>query len=137
MKVLLDTNVVLDVLLERGEWLAEASIIWQASADGRLESCVTASSLTDIYYISRRLKGKETARQTIQKCLQILTILAVNKETLEQAYSLDLADFEDAVQIASAARNRLDAILTRNPKDFIGSSVRVLSPTDLVTALRT
>jgi|GEM_PF-4363418 len=57
-KVLLDTNVVLDVLLERGGWPAEASVLWQASADGRLGSCVTASSLTDTYYISRRLKGK-------------------------------------------------------------------------------
>ena len=136
MRVLLDTNVVLDVLLERGEWLTEASVIWQASAEGRLEGCVTASSLTDIYYISRRLKGKETARQAIQKCLQILIILPVDKETLEQAYVLDLADFEDAVQIASAARNRMDAIITRNPKDFISSSVVVLSPTDLVAALR-
>ena len=52
MKVLLDTNVILDVLLRQGQWLAEAEVVWQASTDGRLESCATASSLTDIYYIS-------------------------------------------------------------------------------------
>ena len=75
MKVLLDTNVVLDVLLQRGPWMARAEAIWQASIHGRLESCITASSLTDIYYISRRLVGEQAARETVQKCLDVLTTL--------------------------------------------------------------
>ena len=136
MRVLLDTNVVLDVLLQRGQWLADAEVIWQASVDGQLESCVTASSLTDIYYISRRLVGGQAARQAVRECLNVLTVLPVDKETLEQSYSLDANDFEDAVQISTAARNGLNAIITRNPNDFTGSSVSVLSPTELVALLR-
>src|SRR5260370_42494702 len=105
MKVLLDTNVVLDVLLQRGQWLAEAEAIWQASMDGRLVPCISASSLTDIYYISRRLVGREQARQAVRQCLDVLVILSTDSDTLEQAYAFQANDFEDGLQIASAARN--------------------------------
>jgi predicted nucleic acid-binding protein len=136
MKVLLDTNVVLDVLLQRGAWLAEADAIWQASVDDRLESCITTSSLTDIYYISRRLVGEQAAREAVRKCLDVLTILTVDKDTLEQAHALAVADFEDALQVSAAARNGLDALVTRDPDDFAACPISVLSPTDLVTQLR-
>lgn len=136
MKVLLDTNVVLDVLLRRGEWLAEAEAIWQASLDGRLESCITASSLTDIYYIGRRLTGDSAAREAVQKCLDALAVLPVDEETLEAAYALSTDDFEDALQIASAIRNDVEAIVTRDPDDFTNAPVRVLSPTELAASLR-
>jgi predicted nucleic acid-binding protein len=59
MKLLLDTNIVLDMLLGRGPWLAAASMIWQAGLDGRLTSYITASSLTDIYYIVRKTAGAD------------------------------------------------------------------------------
>lgn len=136
MKVLLDTNVVLDVLLRRGEWLAEAEAIWQASLDGSLESCITASSLTDIYYIGRRLVGDQAAREAVRKCLDVLTVVPVDEETLEAAYALSAGDFEDALQIASAMRNDVEAIVTRDPDDFISAPVRVLSPTELAASLR-
>jgi predicted nucleic acid-binding protein len=136
MKVLLDTNVVLDVLLRRGEWLAEAEAIWQASLDGRLESCITASSLTDIHYIGRRLTGDPAAREAVRKCLDALTVLPVDEETLEAAYALSAGDFEDALQIAAAIRNDVEAIVTRDPDDFTSAPVRVLSPTELAASLR-
>ena len=63
VRVLLDTNVVLDVLLRRGEWLADAEAVWQAAANGRLTACITASSLTDVYYISRRLTSASSPRR--------------------------------------------------------------------------
>jgi len=136
VKVLLDTNVVLDVLLQRGPWLAGAEAIWQASIDGRLESCITASSLTDIYYISRRLVGEQAARETVRKCLDVLTILTVDKETLEQAHALAVADFEDALQISAAQRNGLNALVTRDPNDFTACPIPVLSPTELAAQLQ-
>ena len=136
MKVLLDTNVVLDVLLKRGEWLVEAEAVWQASLDGRLESCITASSLTDIYYIGRRLVGGQAAREALRKCLDVLTILPVDEETLEAAYALTASDFEDGLQIASAVRHGAEAIVTRDPDDFAGAPVRVWSPTELAASLR-
>lgn len=136
MRVLLDTNVLLDVLLRRGQWLAEAEAIWQANTAGRLAACVTASSLTDIYYISRRLGSEAVARSAVRECLERLELLAVDRETLEHAYGYATADFEDAVQIASAVRNALDAIVTRDPGGFADSPIAVISPTELANRLQ-
>ena len=87
MRVLLDTNVVLEVLLQRGEWLADAEAIWQASVDGRLQACIGASSLTDIYYIIRRTTGRDIARASVERCLTELMILPVDRAVLHQAPS--------------------------------------------------
>lgn len=137
MKVLLDTNVVLDVLLQRGPWLADAEAIRLAGNQGLLECAVTASSLTDIYYIARRLAGKPAARRMVRECLDSLTIVAVDREALELADTLDVDDFEDALQVAAAARHGWDAIITRNASDFAGSPIPVLSPAELVVRLAT
>ena len=83
MRILLDTNIVLDILLERAEWLADAETLWRASNDGRLSSHVTASSITDIYYISRRLAGPERARRGVRQRLDKLSIIGVTEERLE------------------------------------------------------
>jgi predicted nucleic acid-binding protein len=136
MNVLLDTNVILDVLLPRSPWVREASVIWQAHLDGRLVGCVTASSLTDIYYISKRFVGIDGARGVVRSCLNTLNTLDVDRAALEEAYELETVDFEDALQIVLAARHRLDAIVTRDPRGFTVSSVPVLSPTDLADRLR-
>jgi predicted nucleic acid-binding protein len=135
MNVLLDTNIVLDVLLERAEWLAEAEIIWNASSDGRLCSHVTASSVTDVYYISRRLVGSERARQAVRRCLDRLLIIRVGGERLEDAFAMAGADFEDDLQIACARAEGLDAIVTRNPSDFAGSPIPGLTPAELIARL--
>lgn len=135
MKVLLDTNVVLDVLLQRGEWAAAAQAVWDASDAGRLESCVSASSLTDIYYITRRLVGRREARKALRICMDNLTLLTISADVLEQAWSFGHEDFEDAVQIAAAAKHGLDAIVTRDASDFAGSPIAVVSPLELAAQL--
>ena len=94
------------------------------------------ASLTDIYYIGRRLTGDPAARAAVRKCLDALTVLPVDEETLEAAYALSAGDFEDALQIASAIRNDVEAIVARDPDDFTSAPVRVLSPTELAASLR-
>lgn len=136
MRVLLDTNVVLDVLLRRGDWVSQGEVVWQESVAGRLEGCITASSLTDVFYIARRLAGQDRARQAIRECLDALTVLSVGREDLECAYGLAATDFEDAVQISATIRAGLDAIVTRDPSGFAESPVPVWSPSQLVASLR-
>jgi len=118
MKVLLDVNVVLDVLLQRQEWLAEAQSIWDAAETGSLDYCIPASSITDIFYITRRFVGLENARKIVGKCLQVLTILPVDHALLAQAQDLPEPDFEDAVQIAVAIAAGVEAIITRDESGF-------------------
>ena len=135
MKALLDTNVVLDLMLAREPWREEAEAIAQAAADGCLQAHVCASSITDIYYISRKLVGADKARRIVRNCLDVLQVVSVTRDLLDAAERWSGIDLEDNLQIACAVEARLDAIVTRNPRDFAGSPVPVLSPAELLARL--
>lgn len=130
MKVLLDTNVVLDLMLERDPWRAEAEAIASAGADGRLQAHVCASSLTDIYFISRKLAGAARARLIVRTCLDRLQVVSATRDLLDAAERRGGSVFEDDLQTECATNARLDAIVTRDPSGFAGSPVPVLSPTE-------
>lgn len=116
MKVLLDTNVILDLLLERDPWRIEAEAIAQAGSAGRLQAHASASSITDIFYISRRLVGAEQARLAVRACLDSLHIISVTRELLDAADRRPGSDYEDNLQVECAIAAGLDAIITRDPK---------------------
>ena len=135
MRILLDTNVVLDVLLRRQPWVVEASAIWQANDEGRVTGYLMASALTDIFYVARRLVNLETARAAVQTCLDAFEFCSVDRYALELAHGMPGMDFEDNLQIACADVAGLDAIITRNLDDFQISPVPVLTPTQMLEKL--
>lgn len=136
MRILLDTNIVLDVLLNREPWVAEATALWQAIDDGRVVGYITASTITDIFYIARRLTNRETAYQAIRTCLDTFEICAVDRQALEQAATLVGQDFEDNLQIACASLADLDAIVTRNIGDFEEAQISILTPLEVLTQIQ-
>jgi predicted nucleic acid-binding protein len=129
MRILLDTNIVLDVLLKRNPWVNTASIIWQAIDDKQIDGYIVACTLTDIFYIARRL----TTQTAVQICLNAFHICPVEQETLEKALTLPGNDFEDNVQIASAIQSNLEAIITRDPSGFSATNVPIMAPDEFVT----
>lgn len=133
--VLFDTNVVLDALLNRSPWVADAAACWRASDDGKILGCLTASTLTDIFYIARKQKGVDAARDALRLCLDTFAICAVDRLSLEQAIDLPGSDFEDNLQIVCATLAGLDAVVTRDKDGFQGSTITVLTPTELLTQL--
>jgi len=135
IQVLFDTNVVLDALLKRAPWEADAAACWKASDEGRIMGCLTASALTDIFYISRKLKGIDVARDAVRICLDAFAICIVDRQSLEQAIDLPSSDFEDNLQIVCATLAGLDAIVTRDKDGFQASTLAVLTPTELLTQL--
>jgi len=135
MRVLLDTNIVLDVLLKRAPWVVEASAIWKANDDGRIVGYLMASALTDIFYIARRLAGKESARAAVQTYLDAFEFCPVDRHTLERAHVLSGTDFEDNLQMVCAEIAQLDAIVTRDPGDFKNSTITALTPANVLARL--
>src|SRR5690242_3411763 len=135
MNVLIDLNIVLDVILQRQPWLAEATVIWDAHVQGRIRGHLAATSLTNLFYIARRILGTDEARRAVRTCLQTFAILAVDGPLLQQADALPGTDFEDNLQLAAAAAIPLDAIVTRDPSGFAGSAVPVLTPAELAARL--
>jgi predicted nucleic acid-binding protein len=130
LRVLLDTNVVLDWLLDRKPWADEAAPLWQARDVGRLIAYIPASELTDIFYIGRRLVGADAALAAVDRALA-LEVVPVEKAMLLRARSLPGTDFEDNVGMACAEAERLDFIITRDIADFQQSPILAIQPTDL------
>jgi predicted nucleic acid-binding protein len=128
VRVLIDTNIVLDFLLEREPFFQEAERLFQAVGAGQVIGYVTATTLTDIFYISRKhTRSVEQARQAVSATLTAMVICPIDRAVLESAFNSGLVDFEDAVQIFGAVAQGLDAILTRDNKGFLSSSIPVLS----------
>ena len=128
MRALLDTNVVLDSLLARAPWHADADEILRRSKPGVIDLAVSALTVANLFYIGRKLVGAVRARQDVHTCLTVFQILPIDGQTLVAADALAGSDFEDNIQMAAAAAARLDYIVTRNPADFSGSPIRVVTP---------
>lgn len=133
--VLFDTNVVLDVLLKRSPWDADAAACWQAIDDRKILGCITASTLTDIFYIARKHAGQADAFNALRVCLDAFAICQVDRRALEEALDLPGNDFEDNLQIACASLADLDLILTRDPNGFKSATLPILAPADLLLQL--
>lgn len=128
LRVLVDTNVVLDQLLRREPWFSQAQPFWQARDTGQLVAYLPASVLTDIYYIGRKEVGHEQARAAVARCLREFGVVPVYRAVLDAAMALPGPDFEDNVQIACAQLARLDLIVTRNTRDFRHSPIAAVEP---------
>lgn len=135
MKILLDVNVVLDVLLNRSPWAAEAAAVWDAHRDGRISAHLAAFSVPTIFYIVRRQNDLAKAHESVRLCLETLETAPVTRSTLELARAQPLPDFEDNLQIACAIEAQVQAIVTRNTADFASSPVPALTPTELLSQL--
>jgi predicted nucleic acid-binding protein len=136
MRVLFDTNVLLDAILAREPFVADAIVLLQAVETGTIHGFMSATTITDVHYlVGQQTKSAETAMTAVTQLLALMEICAVDRETLERAVSLELADFEDAIQIACAIGLSLDAIVTRDVSGFTGSPIPVLSPDALKSQL--
>jgi len=131
LRVLLDTNVVLDRILQRQPWFDQAADLWQARSAGLLVAYMAASTLTDIFYIGRRIVGGADALAGVDACLREFGIVAVTREVLLAARALTGPDFEDNVQIACAQATGLQLIVTRDVAGFAMSPIRAIEPTEI------
>src|SRR5689334_7302270 len=128
MQILLDTNVILDSILQRAPWHAEADAILQADALGQVCCAVTTNSLATVFYVARKVIGTATARTAVRRALATLLILPVDKQTMLDADAMTGNDFEDNIIIAAAVAAAVDAIITRNVPDFAHSPVPAWEP---------
>ena len=131
-KVLLDTNIILDIALQRYPFFEDARQIFAKIDNGEIKGFVTASSVTDIYYISRKSCGREKTIAFIRELIDIIEILSVTKKSITDALNADFKDFEDAIQCCIADMNEINIIVTRNKPDFEKSTVEVCTPAELL-----
>lgn len=136
MKVLLDTDIVLDLLLARASFVDEAEALFDAHDQGEIQAFISAITPANVFYIAGKVLGRPGVLQAIYELLASVDVCAVNQQVLQAALNLPFSDFgEDATQTASAINAKLDAIVTRNQSDYKNSPLPVYSPSDLLTLL--
>jgi len=133
MQVLIDTNVVLDVLLNRVPFVENAVAVLKR-CENDLQGFVSAAAITDIYYIAyRELRDRTKVKDLIKRLLQVLHVVNVSESEIYAALESDWTDFEDCVQNAIAENHGFDAIITRNPADYKKSSLKIVLPSAINT----
>lgn len=133
MRVLIDTNIVLDFLQEREPFAENAARLFERIDNREIEGFIAATTITNIYYIVRRAAGVVVAQDAITQILSELNICAVDRDVLEQALALNFQDFEDAVQYVCALVHGVDVIVTRDATGFVSAEIPVVLPEELDT----
>jgi predicted nucleic acid-binding protein len=130
---MIDTNIFLDVFLEREPFYSNSKAVLKLCEDKKVYGFLTASSVTDIFYLTRKaLQSKELAYKTLGTVLDIAKIISVTNEDVLNAYMLHASDFEDCLLATCAKSNKCSAIVTRNKKDFLEFGITLLSPEELL-----
>jgi predicted nucleic acid-binding protein len=135
MKVLLDTSVLLDLLLNRSPWAADMAAVWNAHRRGQIDAFLAAFAVPTVFYIIRRQTDLATAHIAVADCLATLHIAPVDQTALLAAQAMPGPDFEDNLQIACAVHARVDLIVARDPRGFAHSPLPVSTPADLAARL--
>jgi predicted nucleic acid-binding protein len=135
VRVLFDTNVILDVLLARPPHAESAARLLALVDRGNLEGLLCATTITTIYYLDRKTLGRRMANQHVRGLLARFEVAPVDATALAQALELKTPDYEDAVLHEAARRANAAAIVTRDPKHFAFATLPILDPQELLSAI--
>lgn len=135
MKILFDTNVILDVMLLRPPFYKSAALLLAEVERKHIAGYLSPTSVTTIYYLAQNAKGKNFAFKQIENLLKIFKITKVDKFCLQSALLSGISDFEDAVLNESALQAGLDGIVTGDIKNFRSSQIMIYNPDELLQML--
>jgi len=135
LKILLDTNIVLDLLMDRMPFADAAAELFAKVEDGTIIGYVCGTTITTVYYLAAKAVGTPRAREEIKKLLTLFEVAPVNRHVLESALVADFSDFEDAVIHEAACHVGAEAIVTRNQKDFKKAGISVYSSEEMAKIL--
>jgi len=136
MRLMIDTNIILDVLLRRDVFFENSKEVLKLCEERKCEGMVSASAITDIFYITRKALGSvEDTYRVLDAILNIVKVLTVTNTDVLQAFQVRAKDFEDCLMATCAKSNQCEGIVTRNKKDFINFGVALYSPEEVVKEL--
>lgn len=133
MRILIDTNIVLDVMLKREPFYRMSLEILSLAKKDDVEEYISASAVTDIYYLAyRQLRDKGIVKNLMKELLTVVSVASVSGQEIENAISLEWNDFEDSVQYSVAYLQEMDGIVTRNPNDYKEAKIKIWKPEELL-----
>lgn len=133
MKVMVDTNIIIDVYQNRTSFAPASAKILKLSESKKITGVVTASTVTDIYFIlGRHIKDHALLKTLVKKMLTTVTVADVLASDITEAFKLPMDDFEDALFAQCGKRVKADYIISRNTVDFIHSPIPAIEPDDFL-----
>ena len=135
MVLLIDANIILDVLLNRREFVKDSSMIWKLCETGKAKGYVSALTFANLVYIMRKQLNSEEIENVFRKLSLIFDFTDLSVSDLTRAAEMKWPDFEDAVQSVTADRVHADYIITRNVRDFSASRVIAFTPSELLARI--
>ena len=133
MKILVDTDVLLDVALDRKAFIDESGAVLEWCQQTPGSGLIAWHTISNIYYILRVARSDPKGRQFIADLLRFTEICSGGTEAVRNALTMDMSDFEDALQVAAAISGRAHFVITRNVNDYRNSVVQPLTPKEFVT----
>lgn len=127
-RVLFDTDVVLDVLLQRQPFFTASALALDTIAQGKVEGYLAGHLVTNLFYLLRRNLGSDKSREALNTLMSKMRVAAVTDAVIREALASPFPDFEDAVTHATARAEGIEAIATRNIKDFRLGTIRAMLP---------
>ena len=128
-KIFIDSDVVIDFFTDRKPFANPASEIFELNEQGKIQLYLSAASVNNIYYIVRRFLGHKETLKVIEELTEMTEIVGTTKKEILQALKNDFKDFEDSIQYSCAVTIKgLEAILTRNVKDYSNSKIAIFTP---------
>ncbi len=135
MRVMFDTNVVLDLLLDREPFVKEAKILISKVEQGEFVGLLCATTITTIHYLILKSNGKERSAEIIQSLLKLFEVASVTRIVLQDALEVNDKDYEDTVLYKSAYHAGANMIVTRDRKGFLKAELPVMNPKEFLVLL--
>jgi predicted nucleic acid-binding protein len=135
--LLVDTNVVLDVILERAPWVGDATALFDVVARGQAPAFIAGHTVTTVHYIVERERDRRTATTAVGDLLTLFPVVPLDTADVQRALALRLRDYEDAVHAVASLRIGADFLVTRNAKDFRGAPVTPRAPGEVLALIAT
>ncbi len=129
----IDTDVIIDFLIDRKPYSREAAIIFTLIENKKLKGYVSSLTFSNLYYVLRKFEPHNKVILKLDSISRILTILKVDQQTIKEAITSKFTDFEDSIQYYCALDNKkIDVLITRNTKDYKNSEIPVMTPADFL-----
>jgi predicted nucleic acid-binding protein len=132
MRVFIDTDVILDLLLAREPFFSAATRLFLLVQDGEIEGCVSPLSFSNLFYVLRKELSAPEAISALRKLKVLTRVLPVDDRTIDSALASSFADFEDAIQYYAALSDEIDVIVTRNKRDYKTAKLPILNAEECV-----
>jgi predicted nucleic acid-binding protein len=136
MKILVDTNIILDVVLNRQFHYENSAKVWSLVSEKKMTGCISAISINNLHYILLKQKDIDSVGELIDQLLDEFNVIPLTRRIIQEARKIDKRDLEDMIQFISARKSGCDYIVTRNVKDFPKKEIIPIEPVDFLKTIK-